>query len=102
MRYKTRNIETLDTKMPLKQYMEAEPVRITCDQCAFASINGVGCHETGCPNSGARFDVESGDWIKQRKCFECGYMVDKDEPCCVDIDEDVDNAQQIDIESEVS
>ena len=30
---------------------------------------------TGCPNMGARWDAESGEWIKQRKCFECGCTV---------------------------
>jgi hypothetical protein len=24
-----------------------------CDQCEFLFINGIGCHETGCPNQGA-------------------------------------------------
>ena len=30
----------------------------------------------------ARWDAESGEWIKQRKCFECGCTVDADDPCC--------------------
>src|SRR5258707_709145 len=46
------------------------------------SINGVPCHEHGCPNMGARWDSERQDWVKQRKCFECGMTVDKDDPCC--------------------
>lgn len=45
-------------------------------------INGVFCHETGCPNTKARYDSESSEWIRQRKCFECGCIVDVDEPCC--------------------
>ena len=56
--------------------------RLRCDQCQMISIQGVACHETGCPNSGARFDDESGEWIKQRKCFECGCTVDAEDPCC--------------------
>jgi hypothetical protein len=54
--------------------------RVTCDQCQMLSINGVACHETGCPNIGARW--ESGTWVKQRKCFDCGCTVDASEPCC--------------------
>lgn len=45
-------------------------------------INGVFCHETGCPNSHSRYDRESDTWIKQRKCFECGCTVDADDLCC--------------------
>lgn len=56
--------------------------RITCPQCELLSINGVTCHETGCPNTNARWDSESGEWIKQRKCFTCGCTVDADDLCC--------------------
>ena len=56
--------------------------RIRCNQCEAAMINGVFCHETGCPNTHSRFDYESGEWIKQRKCFTCGCTVDADDPCC--------------------
>jgi len=62
-------------------------VRVHCDQCQLLSINGTACHETGCPNSGARWDSESG-WIKQRTCFECGFTVDADDLCCSAIEED--------------
>ncbi len=55
---------------------------MNCDQCEAATINGVFCHEQGCPNKGARYDRAEGAWIKQRKCFDCGYTVDKDDPCC--------------------
>lgn len=53
-----------------------------CNKCEPIKINGHVCHETGCPNIGARFDPQSREWIKQRKCFDCGYMVDIDDPCC--------------------
>jgi hypothetical protein len=59
-----------------------DPPRMHCDECEMLSINGVPCHETGCPNSGARWDAETGDWIKQRTCRECGCTVDADDPCC--------------------
>jgi hypothetical protein len=61
---------------------EDEPNTISCDQCEMSSINGVACHETGCPNRGARWDSESSEWIKQRKCFVCGSTVDADDACC--------------------
>ena len=54
-----------------------------CDQCEMLSINGVACHETGCPNSrDPRYDAENETWIKTRECFECGCTVDADDPCC--------------------
>jgi hypothetical protein len=53
-----------------------------CDSCEAAMINGIFCHETGCPNKKSRYDAESDTWIPQRKCFACGYMVDRDDLCC--------------------
>lgn len=53
-----------------------------CDQCAALRINGVFCHETGCPNTDSRYDRKTGTWIKQRTCFICGYECDLDSPCC--------------------
>ena len=60
----------------------AERIRLYCDQCELLAINGVACHETGCPNQHARWDKASQEWIKTRECFECGYRVDADDPCC--------------------
>lgn len=57
-------------------------IKLSCDQCEMLSINGVACHERGCPNMGARFDAQEARWIKQRECFTCGFMVDRDDPCC--------------------
>jgi hypothetical protein len=62
--------------------MKKRKVRIRCDQCVALMINGVFCHETGCPNTRARYDVDSGEWVKQRKCFDCGCRVDENDPCC--------------------
>ena len=53
-----------------------------CDQCCMAAINGVPCHERGCPNNGRRYDADTATWIKQRECAICGYNVDYDAPCC--------------------
>jgi len=38
----------------------------------------------------ARWDAESGEWIKQHKCFECGRTVDADDPCCSEPMEEVE------------
>lgn len=67
---------------------EDDSPQMSCDQCQMLSINGVACHETGCPNMSARWDAESGEWIKQRKCFDCGCTVNADDPCCSEPMED--------------
>jgi ATP-dependent protease ClpP protease subunit len=53
-----------------------------CNQCEALMINGVFCHETGCPNANARYDRESKTWVKQYECRECGCMQDVGEVCC--------------------
>lgn len=76
--------------------MIATKQRITCDSCQLARINGVVCHETGCRNSRSRWDAESGEWIKQRECFECGCTVDADDPCCdAERDEEPDHNDEV-------
>lgn len=60
-----------------------------CNECEMVSIDGIPCHESGCPNSSARWDGD--DWIQQRKCFTCGYTVDRDDDCCDAEESDDDN-----------
>lgn len=50
-----------------------------CNQCEAMMINGVFCHEHGCPNTRAKY-IE-GEWIKYRECFECGCELPADEVC---------------------
>lgn len=45
------------------------PVSVGCDSCAVSTINGVACHETGCPRS--HIDPCTGDPYPI-PCFECG------------------------------
>ena len=53
-----------------------------CAHCEMVAINGYACHEVGCPNMGARWDGTQ--WIKQRRCRECGCKIDASEPdCCI-------------------
>lgn len=59
-----------------------------CDQCEMVSINGHACHEVSCPNMGARFDTDTGEWIKQIECGECGQANDAGTTCCDPIDND--------------
>lgn len=62
----------------------AKPTKkhIRCDSCESLMINGLFCHETGCPNTNARYDADSETWIRQRECFACGCTVDYDDQCC--------------------
>ncbi len=53
--------------------------RIKCNQCNSAYINGIFCHETGCPNTNSRYDAEDEVWIPVYECRECGFEVDMDD-----------------------
>lgn len=55
---------------------------IRCDQCDMLMINGVACHETGCPNS--RKVYRDGEWVRVRECPECGSELYGDAGCCGD------------------
>jgi hypothetical protein len=45
-------------------------MRVHCDQCEAICINGVPCHETGCPLD--YIDLRTGD-PKLVECWECGF-----------------------------
>lgn len=49
-----------------------------CDQCEMLSINGMPCHERGCPNTNRRYDSDTQEWVRQITCRECGCTVDAD------------------------
>lgn len=40
--------------------------RQSCDQCCASMINGVFCHEHGCPNRGKIYDADSLTWKSER------------------------------------
>jgi hypothetical protein len=61
-----------------------------CDQCEMLMIQGIACHERGCPNMGARWDKSLRVWVPQRTCFNCGYTCDADLPCCDDEEYPID------------
>lgn len=50
-----------------------------CDQCTAMMIQGVFCHETGCPNSRKKWNGE--EWVAVFKCYECGELVEEGEVC---------------------
>jgi hypothetical protein len=52
-----------------------------CDQCEMLSINGVPCHETGCPNSRKTWIEERGEWVVFLDCFACGFPVESGTVC---------------------
>ena len=56
--------------------------RIHCDSCQMLSINGVACHEHGCPRADKLYDVESKQWVRLVECRECGFeYFDNEESC---------------------
>ena len=56
-----------------------KPIKKTCDQCSQLIINGIFCHETGCPNERKTF--VDGQWIRFVKCSECGFEVEEGTTC---------------------
>ena len=52
-----------------------------CDQCNALVINGIFCHEHGCPNERKTWDAEDGQWLKVFKCNHCGDDVLENELC---------------------
>jgi hypothetical protein len=52
---------------------------MNCDQCEALMIQGVYCHETGCPNQHKRYLY--GAWIRVVACFECGCEVEEGTAC---------------------
>ena len=59
--------------------MKLEKIK-SCDQCSATAINGVFCHERGCPNENKRWSVD--EWRKTYACDFCGHEVFEDESCC--------------------
>jgi len=49
---------------------------VNCDQCQMLSINGVPCHETGCPNSARHGLPNVANGFCSFECFECGCEVE--------------------------
>lgn len=49
---------------------------MSCNQCQMLNINGLNCHETGCPND------------RSWQCFECGseYSTKEEVNGCCDLD----------------
>ena len=62
-----------------------------CNQCQMLSINGVACHETGCPNSRKTWVPEREEWVRYIQCFDCGCDVELGKACdCHDYPNDED------------
>ena len=59
---------------------------MNCNQCEMLSINGVACHETGCPNTDKQWDKNVEAWLDTYECPECGHIYTDDElmySCCL-------------------
>jgi hypothetical protein len=52
-----------------------------CNQCDSMTINGVYCHETGCPNMGKTWIEDEGQWVSFIPCHDCGFDVREDTIC---------------------
>lgn len=68
---------------------ERQQVRISCDRCELCMIQGVACHEHGCPNSGKSWVAAGsgsmraggGYWVRYVDCAECGDELEEGSVC---------------------
>jgi len=60
--------------------LESDAPKFGCDQCEMLMINGIPCHELGCPNGKKTWVPEKG-WVRYNQCPECGSDVEEGEPC---------------------
>lgn len=79
-----KGIAELKKLIPL--YIEAIPLKTPkCNQCDSTTVNGVYCHESGCPNQDKKYNHESESWESVYTCAECGSEYDSAESageCC--------------------
>jgi hypothetical protein len=52
-----------------------------CNQCQPATINGVFCHEAGCPNQRKTWVPDRNEWVLFVECDECGVEVEVGTEC---------------------
>lgn len=65
-----------------------------CDQCEQLRINGIVCHEIGCPNANKTWDKERQQWIRYIECRECGSEVEEGEVCSCSQPEEEEEAEE--------
>lgn len=68
-----------------------------CDQCEALMINGVFCHETGCPNSKKTWVEERQEWVRFVECRECGSEVEVGDTCnwCAEIEAEREDDERV-------
>ena len=95
-----RRLECKDSRKVLIGRLAAS---LTCDQCEMLSINGVPCHEHGCPNQHKTWIPDRG-WVRFLQCSECGCDVEEGEHCdCQDVEpEEEDEPDDEDTETDVN
>ena len=59
-----------------------------CNQCEALYINGLFCHETGCPNERKTWVASRQEWVRFYQCQECGWDIEEGESCncCEEVD----------------
>ena len=78
----------------IEKAIDASPKHNRCDQCEALVINGVYCHETGCPNSRKTWIEDRQAWILFLPCSACGSDVEVGEQCgCEDSEEWITDAE---------
>jgi hypothetical protein len=65
----------------IKENEDYKNAKKRCDQCNPLVVNGVFCHETGCPTQHKKWVEDRQEWVRFVKCHECGFEVEEGETC---------------------
>ncbi len=68
-----------------------------CNQCNPVMINGVFCHESGCPNQGKKWNNDTQEFMTVYACQECGseyFYPESIESCCQPIEEEEEEEEE--------
>jgi hypothetical protein len=65
----------------MKDLKKRKVIKMHCDQCSAAMIQGMFCHEQGCPNSRKTWVADRQEWVRFVECRECGCEVESEVGC---------------------
>lgn len=69
-----------------------------CNQCSASVINGVFCHEAGCPNKHKTWVPDREEWVLFVPCGECGEDVEEGEICACALEEQYKETFEVSVE----
>lgn len=75
------NSKAVEFVKALEREIDSARIGKHCDQCAAIRVNGIFCHEVGCPNGKKTWVADRGEWVRFVPCSECGFDVEVGTVC---------------------